>query len=399
MSDRKFIPYHFPEIGEEEIQEVVETLRSGWLTTGSRAAQFEKDFVAYTSSRHALAVSSCTAALHLAMAALHIGPGDEVITTPLTFCSTVHTILHLGAVPVLADIGPDGNLDPAEVARKINCRTRAILPVHYAGFPCQMEEIWKLARLHNLRVVEDAAHAVGTYYGTQHLGSAHSVYESDAVAFSFYATKNVTTGEGGMLTTNSTPLAARMKMLALHGISRDAWDRYTEKGNWYYEVLEPGYKYNLSDVQSALGIHQLRKLERFIEIRTRYARLYQDLLGDMDELEIPPDCDYGRHSWHLYPIRLNLDQLTIDRGEFIVEMKRRHIGASVHFIPLPLHPFFRSWAGPSNHCPRALELYPRLVSLPLYPSMSAEEVQYVAASVQEIIRSAKKTKSIALGAA
>ena len=402
MSQSSFIPFHFPSIGEEEINEVTAALRSGWLTTGPRTAQFEQEFRTYVGSPHALAVNSCTAGLHLALAALRIGPGDEVITTPLTFCATVNTILHVGATPVLADVGSDGNIDPASVAARITDRTRALIPVHLAGLPCEMEELWSLARRHGLHVIEDAAHAVGSHYRGQPIGAGDpaSGARSDAVAFSFYATKTLTTGEGGMVTTHDDSLAEALRILCLHGISKDAWNRYTDKGNWYYQVLEPGFKYNLSDIQSAIGLHQLRKLERFIEVRTGYARRYHEGLADVAEVELPPERSSCRHSWHLYILRLNLDRLEIDRNEFILALRRKNIGTSVHFIPIPLHPFFAPYAGRGeNRCPRVLELYPRLVSLPLYPAMSTEQMDYVVASIKEVVRGARKTKMVAVNTA
>ncbi len=399
MTAGSFIPFHIPTIAEEEINEVIATLRSGWLTTGPRTAQFEQEFRTYVDAPHALAVNSCTAGLHLALAALRIGPGDEVITTPLTFCATVNTILHVGATPVLADVGADGNIDPASVAERITHRTRALIPVHLGGLPCDMQALWSLAQRHGLHIVEDAAHAAGSHYRGAPIGAADpsTGAHSDAVAFSFYATKNLTTGEGGMVTTHNESLADSMRILCLHGISKDAWGRYSEHGSWYYQVLECGFKYNLSDIQSAIGLHQLRKLEQFIEVRTRYAHLYRGSLADVTEVEVPPDNSSCRHSWHLYALRLNLQELDIDRDEFIRALRRRNIGASVHFIPIPLHPFFAPYANcAQNQCPRALELYRRLVSLPLYPAMIEEQVQYVAASVKEIIRVARKRKVVAL---
>jgi dTDP-4-amino-4,6-dideoxygalactose transaminase len=399
MTESTFIPFHRPSIGEEEIDEVTATLRSGWLTTGPRTAQFEQDFQAYIGAPRALAVNSCTAGLHLALAALKIGPGDEVITTPLTFCATVNVILHVGATPVLADVGADGNIDPASVAVRITGRTRALIPVHLAGLPCEMDALWALANRHGLHVIEDAAHAVGTHYHGRPIGAADSTTgaRSSATTFSFYATKNLATGEGGMVTTHDESLADALRILCLHGISKDAWNRYTDRGNWYYEVLLPGFKYNLSDIQAAIGLHQLRKLERFIEIRTRYARLYGRALADVAEVEVPPDAASSRHSWHLYMLRLNLEQLEIDRAEFIRALRGRDIGTSVHFIPVPLHPFFAPYAGrPENQCPQALALYPRLVSLPLYPAMSEEQIEYVAAAVKEIVFASRKTKTISV---
>jgi len=387
MNTHPFIPFHLPSIGEEEIQEVEATLRSGWLTTGPRTAQFEKDFSRYVDSPHALALNSCTAGLHVALAALGIGKGDEVITTPLTFCSTVHTIRHTGATPVLADIGEDGNIDPSEIERAITPRTRAIIPVHLAGLPCDMRAIWDIARHRGLFVVEDAAHAAGTKYAGRQIGAAPLGDEpgSNAVAFSFYATKNMTTGEGGMVTTASETLASRMRMLSLHGMNRDAWNRYSERGNWYYEVAEPGFKYNLTDIQSAVGIHQLRKLESFIETRSRFAEIYNREFGDLPELELPPDRAGTRHAWHLYILRLNLDLLDIDRKEFIRELTAQGVGTSVHFIPIPMHPHFASLDMDRCGSRRALELYPRIISLPLYPAMTEEQVHYVARCVKNLV--------------
>ncbi len=399
MTDTPHIAFNRPEIGEEEIGEVVAVLRSGWLTTGERTARFEREFCAYTGARHALALNSGTAAIHLALAALGIGPGDEVITTPLTFCATVNSILHVGATPVLADVDGNGNLSPRSVAGRITPRTRALLPVHLGGMPCRMDELWTLARRHKLAVVEDAAHAVGTHYRGEHLGHAASSL-SDAVAYSFYATKNMTTGEGGMVTTNRKELAARMRLLALHGVSRDAWNRYSENGHWYYEVLEPGFKYNLSDIQSALGIQQLRRLESFIARRAEVAALYNRLLDGMEELKTPHDCGYGRHAWHLYILCLKAERLNIGRNEFLEELRRRKVGASVHFIPIPKHPFFARWAeAEHNRCPKALALYERMVSLPLYPGLTEDEVRRVAAAVREIVSAARRQQTYTAGPA
>jgi dTDP-4-amino-4,6-dideoxygalactose transaminase len=388
MQTRPFIPFHRPSIGDEEVGAVVETLRSGWLTTGPRAAQFEKDFSSYVHAPHAVAVNSCTAGLHLALAALGVGKGDEVITTPLTFCSTVHTILQVNAKPVLADVGPDGNIDPEEVAKAISSRTRAIVAVHLAGLPCDMNAIWSLARRHGLFVVEDAAHAVGSHYQGRPIGMAENEGDgdtSDAVVFSFYPTKNMTTGEGGMITTARESLAARMRLLSLHGMSRDAWGRYSETGQWHYEVVDTGFKYNLTDIQAALGIEQLRKLEAFIETRARYAEIYNRAFEGLEEVDLPVNRPGDRHSWHLYILRLNLDRLSIGRQDFIEQLRGRGVGTSVHFIPIPLHPYFARLSLTGRVCPRALNLYSRSVSLPLYPAMTEEQVHYVAGCVKEIL--------------
>ena len=381
-----FLPYHRPDIGEDEIAEVVAALRSGWITTGPRTAQFEAEFREAVQAPYALGTNSCTASLHLALAALGLGPGDEVITTGLTFCATVNTILQVGATPVLADVDEYGNLDPASVESRLTPRTRCILPVHLAGAPCRMRELWTLARRHGLFVVEDAAHASGTHYEGKPIGAGlpEEGLHSDAVAWSFYATKNITTGEGGMVTTHDADLDARMRVLCLHGISRDAWARYTEKGKWFYEVTECGFKYNLSDIQSAIGIHQLRRLEGFIQARTELAALYRESLSDVDEIELPREMPGTRHSWHLYMIRLRTDAVSRDR--MMEDLKADGIGASVHFIPIPLHAAYRNIPSLSAAmAPKTMALYPRIISLPLYPGMTAADVRRVTESVKRIL--------------
>ena len=400
--NRPYIPFHKPSIGEEEVAEVVDTLRSGWLTTGSRTAQFEREFASYVQAPHALAVNSCTSGLHLALAGLGLGPGDEIITTPLTFCATVNTILHVGATPVLADVGADGNIDPESIRQRITPRTRAIIPVHLAGLPCAMDEIWQLAQAHDLRIIEDAAHAVGTEYRGFPIGAGHppSSTFSDAVAFSFYATKSLTTGEGGMVTTHNPELAARMKILCLHGISADAWNRYSERGNWYYEVIECGFKYNLSDLQSAVGIHQLRRQEQFVEQRARIAEVYRRELQAVEELELPETRSDSRHAWHLYIIRLHLDQLAADRNEVIRVLREKGIGTSVHFIPIPLHRAYTGHAGlQKENCPAAIELYERSISLPIYPDMTEQTAVRVANTLKRIVRTSRKQVVVSLAAA
>jgi dTDP-4-amino-4,6-dideoxygalactose transaminase len=393
------VPYHRPSIGQEEMDEVLDTLKSGWLTTGPRTAQFEREFRTYVGAPHALAVNSCTAGLHLALAALNIGPGAEVITTPLTFCATVNAILHVGATPVLADVTPDGNIDPASVASRVTAKTRAILPVHLAGLPCDMNAIWSIARRHKLYVVEDCAHAAGARYQGWPIGAGNpdTGDYSTAAAFSFYATKNLTTGEGGMVTTHDGALADEMKILCLHGISKDAWNRYSDKGNWYYEVLTSGFKYNLSDIQSAIGIHQLRKLDGFTETRARYAEIYKRIFSDVEEFEVPPEKPDCLHAWHLYMLRLKSEKLSITRDEFIEALREKGVGTSVHFIPIPMHPFFADFAHrPENDCPRAMALYPRLISLPLYPAMTEEQVVYAAEAAKEIARRARRSRPFAM---
>jgi len=387
-----FVPFHRPTIGEEEISEVVDTLRSGWLTTGPRTARFEREFREYVCAPHAVALNSATAALHLALAALRVRHGDEVITSPITFCATVQAILHVGATPVLADIGPDGNIDPKAIARALTRRTRAIVPVHLAGLPCEMDEIWSLAKQHGLYVIEDAAHAAGAFYNGRPIGAgpADGAPASHSVAFSFYATKNLTTGEGGMLTTPRKDLAETVRMLSLHGTSRDAWDRYSDHGGWHYDVLGHGFKYNLSDIQSAIGIHQLRKLEEFTRRRTEIAAAYNRELAGRDDVELAPDRPECRHAWHLYILRLNLDRLRIDRDEFIRSLKQKGVGASVHFIPIPLHSYFARSPLASYSYPNALALYPRIVSLPMYPGLTDAQVEYVVGAIREVLDEARR---------
>ena len=381
MNENTFISFSRPEIGEEEIQGVVETLRSGWVTTGPKTAEFEKEFRHYTGAQYSLAVNSCTAGLHLALAALGLGPGDEVITTPLTFCATVNTILEVGAKPVLADIGPDLNISPEHIRRALTPKTKAIVPVHLGGLPCDMDRIWDIARENHLKVVEDAAHAVGSSYRGIPVGSG----PSDAVAFSFYATKNLCTGEGGMVTTPSEELYRHMKVLCLHGISRDAWDRYTEKGNWYYQVEECGFKDNMSDIMAARGLVQLRKLDRMNARRAEIAERYNKAFAAMEEVQLPPVRPDSTHAWHLYALRLNLDELTIDRAGFFDEMKELGIGCSVHFIPIPLHPYYHKTLEMRDPCTRALSEYPRLLSLPIYSKMSDGDVERVICAVKDVV--------------
>jgi dTDP-4-amino-4,6-dideoxygalactose transaminase len=389
------VPFCLPEVAEDAIEAVVSVLRSGWMTTGPQVNALEAALGRFVGSKHVLAVNSCTAGLHLALAGLGIGPGDEVITTPLTFCSTVNVILQVGAVPILADIGPDLNIDPSSVARLITPRTRAIIPVHIAGLPCNMDAIWELARTHNLRVIEDAAHASGASYDGVRIGGG----QSDAVAFSFYATKNLSTGEGGAVFTPSEELYDRMRVLCLHGISRDAWNRYSEKGNWHYDVVDCGFKYNMSDIMGAIGIHQLANLDRMNARRTEIASAYNQAFAELPEVELPPSGDRCVHAWHLYILRLNLARLTIDRARFFTEMRERGVHCSVHFIPIPLHPYYRAKLEMRDPCALALAEYPRLISLPLYSSMQDEDVARVIDVVREVALEFKKDTSVAVNAA
>lgn len=380
-AESNFLPFSLPSIGDEEVAAVTEALLSGWLTTGPRTKQFEAALAEYVGAPHAVAVNSATAGLHLCLAALGIGPGDEVITTPLTFCSTANVVVHLGATPVFADVGADLNIDPAQVRARITPRTRAILPVHFAGQPCDMDELLAIGREHNLPIIEDAAHAIGASYDGRQIGTI-----GDATVFSFYATKNITTGEGGMVTCANAELAERIRLLSLHGISKDAWKRYTAEGSWYYEVVAPGYKYNMTDIQAALGLQQLARLEQFLAIRERIVVAYERQFADLPELIRPLVRSGQRHAWHLYAIQLDLDHLTITRAQFIDALRARNIGASVHFIPVHLHPYYRDrFSFRPGDYPQAERTYDRILSLPLYPRMTGDDVDRVINAVREIV--------------
>lgn len=391
MDKTSSIPFNVPALGDEEITAAVDVLRSGWITTWDCAAKFEREFATYTGARHALALNSATAGMHLALAALGIGPGDEVITTPLTFCATVNTILEVGATPVFADIGADLNISPTGIRESLTPRTRAVMPVHIAGLPCDMNAIGEIAQERNLNVIEDAAHAAGASYRDVRIGGSNS----DVVVFSFYATKNLTTGEGGMATTPSPDLEHRMRMLCLHGINRDAWNRYSAEGSWYYEVIERGFKYNMSDILAAIGREQLRKLDAMNSRRAEIAAQFSHAFVNMPELEVPQSRADCQHAWHLYILRLNLDLLTIDRARFIDQMKSLGIGCSVHFIPIPMHPFYRRTLTFRDPCEHALAEYPRLISLPIYPGLTHEEVERIIDAVKEVVhRSKRKVQSL-----
>lgn len=377
----EFLPFSPPSISVAEIEAVVDTLRSNWITTGPKTKLFETEFSHYLGAESALALNSCTAALHVALAALDVGPGDEVITTPMTFTSTVNVIEHVGATPVLADISPDTlNIDPARVAEVVTSRTRALLPVHYAGHPADMTPLLEFAKRHELRVVEDAAHALPAYYQGQMIGTL-----GDLTAFSFYATKNLTTAEGGMLT-GSPDLIEKARVYSLHGMSRDAWNRYGQNGSWYYEIVAPGFKYNMTDIQAAIGLVQLQRLEEMQNRRYEIVRQYNEAFGPVEELQTPTERANVQSAWHLYVLRLNLEQLRIDRARFIEEMKARNIGTSVHFIPIHIHPYYRDKYGwKPEDFPVAYREYQRVVSLPLHPGLTDEDVQDVIAAVLDIV--------------
>jgi len=383
----EFLPFAQPLLGEEEIGEVVHCLRSGWLTTGQKVKQFEREFTEFTGARHALAVNSCTAALHLALEAVGVGPGDEVITTPMTFTATAAVIEHLGARPVLADVDPRTlNIDPAQIERRLSARTKAILPVHFAGQACDMDAICAIARDRGVPIIEDAAHAIPTRYKGRLVGTL-----SDVTCFSFYATKNVTTGEGGMVTTDRDDLMERMRLMHLHGMSKDAWKRYTQAGSWSYEILAPGFKYNLTDIAAAIGVHQLRKAEDFRRRRLAIADAYDAALGGLPGVRLPQVDDREGHGWHLYVIQVDPEQLTIGRDQFIERLVARNIGVSVHFIPLHIHPYYRErYSLQPGDFPNAFAAYERILSLPIYAKMSDEDVRNVADAVRDIAEEARR---------
>jgi len=387
-----FLPFSPPLIGEEEIAEVLDTLRSDWITTGPKVKRFEQEFAEFVGAPAALAVSSATDAMQVALAALGIGPGDEVITTTMTFCSTVHVIEHLGARPVLVDVLPDTlTLDPARVAEALTPRTRALLPVHLYGHPCEMEALLELAQQHHLAIVEDAAHALPARYKGRLIGAALTASDLApcnsqlATCFSFYATKNLTTAEGGMVT-GEADLIDRAHIWSLHGMSRDAWKRYSASGSWYYEVVLPGFKCNMTDIQAALGLQQLHKLPQFQQRRREIVRQYQAAFAAMPELQTPTERPEVESAWHIYALRLNLEQLRIDRAQFIQELTARNIGTSVHFIPNHLQPYYRDKYGyQPEDFPVAYREYQRLISLPLNLRLSDADVEDVIEAVKDIV--------------
>jgi dTDP-4-amino-4,6-dideoxygalactose transaminase len=377
-----YIPFDRPTISEAAISEVVDSLRSGWITTGPKTKQFEADFAAYSGARHAIALSSATAALHVALVAKGIGPEDEVITTPLTFCSTAHVIEHTRARVVLADVDPrDYNIDPAAVERAITQETRAIIPVHLAGLPCQMTQLQALSEEHSLFLLEDAAHATGAAYHNHKIGTI-----GDATAFSFYATKNLTTAEGGMLTTEDGELAERVRLLSLHGMSRDAWKRFSDEGFKHYQVTFPGFKYNMLDLQAAIGIHQLARVEKNLvrrnELWQRYHTAFADLPVDLPATDEPQTV----HARHLYTLMIDQGRCGMTRDEFALRLHKQNIGTGVHYVGVHLQPYYRARFGFSEtQFPNATWISERTVSIPLSASLTDEDACFVIDAVHKAI--------------
>ena len=409
-----YLPFALPDIDEAELNEIRDALDSGWITTGPKVKQFEAEFAAYVGAKHSIAVNSCTAAMHLALEAIGLQRGDIVITTPYTFAATAEVVRYFDAIPLFVDVEPDTlNINPPLLAEVVHDLHQggtaarrwlppalrgqsavlrppaAIIPVHIAGYPANLEAIYSIAEEYGIPVIEDAAHAFPVKYAGRWIGQApdRTKYTfPHAVAFSFYATKTITTGEGGMLTTDSDDIADRVRIMSLHGISKDAWKRYSAEGSWYYEIIAPGYKYNMTDIAAAMGLAQLAKAERMWRRRSEIARRYNEAFKDVPTLQTPLIPADGQHAWHLYMLRLNLEHLRIDRARFIEEMKKRNIGTSVHFIPLHLHPYYRQTYGyQPEDFPVAYREYQREVSLPIYSRMSDRDVEDVIEAVLEIV--------------
>jgi dTDP-4-amino-4,6-dideoxygalactose transaminase len=383
----EFLPFARPSIGEREIEAVVETLRSGWLTVGPRTREFEAAVASYIGVERAQATHSCTAGLHLGLVALGVGAGDEVITPALNFAAGPNMVVHLGATPVLVDVAAETlNVTAESIEAAITDRTKVVMPLHFAGRPCPIEEIRALAESRGLSVLGDGAHAFGADVEGRRIGSmAH------ATSFSFYVTKGITTGDGGAITSPDPSLLERIGRLSLHGMSNDAWRRYTARGSWYYEIIEAGYKYNMTDVQAALGLRQLERADAFREARARIAAAYGRGFADEEAIAIPPDFPSGRHAWHLYPIQIEPPALRIDRDRFIECLVEEGIGVSVHFIPIHYHPFYRDRLGYAVGAFPATETYfSRAISLPIYPSMSDTDVADVVLAVTKLARYYKR---------
>lgn len=383
MSRQSFLPFSPPSIGNEEIDEIIDTLRSDWITTGPKTKAFERQFAEYVDAPGGTSamLNSCTACIHVALVALGIGPDDEVIVPTLTFASTANVVEHVGAKPVLVDVLPDTLcIDPEAVRRAITARTKAISPVHYAGHPAELDEIFAIAAEHNLEVIEDAAHAAPTWYKGVMVGS-----RDNFAAFSFYATKNLTTGEGGALT-GRPDLLERARIIGLHGMSKDAWQRFDKAGSWQYDVVFPGFKYNMTDIQASLGTHQLKKLSGFHKRRKEVVAHYNEAFSSVGALEIPTERDYAVSSWHLYVLRIHPEKLSIGRDQFIEELKARNIGTSVHYTPLHEMSYYANKYGykPAEF-PVAHHAYQRMMSIPLHPRLNDSDVQDVIEAVTGVV--------------
>lgn len=376
------LPFHRSWLEQEEFDEIVDTLKSGWLTTGPKTQRFEEDFRSYIGCKHAVGVNSCTAGLHLALAAMDFEDGDEVITTVMTFPATANVVLHQRMKPVFVDIEKGTlTLDTGQIEEKITPRTRAIIPVHYAGHPCDMDAMEALARKHDLAIIEDAAHALETRYKGRKVGNL-----GNPTSFSFYANKNITTGEGGMVTTNDDAMAEKFRVMRLHGLSRDAWKRFGKSGFSQWQFKMPGFKYNMADVNAALGIHQLKKVDKFLEIRKRYVKFYDEGFRNIPELELLQIREYAQSAYHIYVIALKLEGLRISRDEFLMKMQEAGVGVAVHYIALHLQPYYQeTFHYRPEDFPVANHYSERILTLPLYPKMSRNEVERVIHLVVDLI--------------
>jgi perosamine synthetase len=381
------IPFHKTYIDEADVAGVMETVRTGWLTMGPKTVRFEEEFARYVGSIHAVSVNSCTAALHLALKVLGVKEGDEIVIPAVTFTATGEVACYFKAKPVMVDVEKDThNIDVAKIRNAVTSRTRAILPVHYGGQPCDMDEIMELGQEYGLPVIEDAAHALPAWYKGRKVGTIGQM-----TCFSFYATKTLATGEGGMVTTEKDEWAEAIKVLRLHGINKDAWKRYSSEGNWYYEVIEAGYKYNMTDIHAALGLSQLKKLEWMWQRRQDIAERYHGAFKNCTVITTPHVKSDRKSAWHLYVIKLELDALKVDRAQFIELLKAEGIGTSVHFIPLYRHPFYRNAFGyKPEDFPSSEWVYQRIISLPLFPSMTNQEVDFVAGTILDLVKLLKR---------
>ncbi len=393
---KDFLVFGKPQIGEDEIREVVDTLRSGWIGFGPKSLRFEDEFASYVRAEHVLSVNSATAALHLALIAAGVGEGDEVATTPLTFCATANVIAHVGAKPVFVEVDEaTQNIDPERLARAITPRTKAIMVVHMTGWPCDMDAITEIAERHHIPVIEDAAHATETWYRARKVGSI-----SRFTAFSFYATKNMTTGEGGALAINDEQAWDRLRALRLHGLDKDAWKRYSPGAYMPYEVLEPGFKYNMTDLQASLGIHQLARLEENLEIRKRIWTAYDDAFADLEEVITPQmkDTAHTRHARHLYTLRLVPERMGCERNRFVSELASENIGSGVHFVPVHLHRWYREHFGYNRgDFPIAEAIGDTTVSLPMSPAMTMADAEDTIAAVRKIVEARRTVPVFAPG--
>lgn len=388
MDRHTYIPYGRQWIEEDDIEAVVEVLRGEYLTTGPKIKEFEEKLVKYTGAKYAVAVSNGTAALHAACYAAGIKEGDEVITTPITFVASANCVLYMGAKPVFADVDPNTyNIDYENIRAKINAKTKAIIPVHFTGQPCDMDEITKIAKEYNITVIEDGAHALGASYKGRKVGSI-----ADMTTFSFHPVKHITTGEGGAITTNSESLYKKLLLFRTHGISRNEDELQNNEGSWYYEQQYLGYNYKITDIQAALGITQLSKLDRFLAFRKEYASQYSDAFKEIDALDVPFQASFAHSAWHLYLICLRLEKLNCSRNQIFKELQSRSIGVNVHYIPVYYHPYYRNLGFEKGICPYAEDLYERMITLPLFPKMGSEAVQYVISNVKEVLQNHIKAK-------